>query len=820
MVCVCSYCGRYYIHYPFICIDDVQVLENKVLSSGCRSSLIILCANHSYDLRKLHNENEESLLHIACRSGHLDIVRALIEIYHCSLEITDKFGNSPCHMAFEAGQLIIMDYFDKCPYPLYYPSKNSAGNTLLHLACMAGSIPLIRMIIVGHSCNLPASERNIKLNKYNDEVLSVLGRYGKMEDVHSRNRSGHTPLHIACLYNQAHVIKFFFHEYQETSNDSFTHQIPSLLNLAYEQRNYELASFLTSRLDMNYIAQQKCSYYGRRHGFKTKSDFSPFIVYPHFENFIEGEKCRLGDSEACSLVPEHILFSAARRGDKNMFDHISEFICDCDPSIFSSKNAYGDTLLHAVCVSCNAKLVKEIYNLLTINNHMKLDELKKAKNSFGYTCLHIVSELGSRELTEVFIDYGFSVNDRTYLGYTPLHLSVLYERKDVFEYLMTIPDVDLNIESSNDETPLNIAAAEANRIEYVKRIVEHDKHYANIKDNSGEIPLFNACRTHSMELVNKLLETSNILATNNRNENIAFIACRFQWTELFDQVYPQLKHDQSLLKAACYSYKTDEKSSDLKKKVPEVEMLSYLYKNYKDFFVENINKPCSESGLTLLQHVCKYHNVEAFKYLLILPECDCDAQSQDGNTVLHICCESNIKMLAHHCIEKCSISIHNKDGATALHVALASRHYSLLKSLLYKVEPSRLKTCISKKGDNILHAAAADSPASDIVSLILSKKLIHHCSKSLMTGNTALHIACDAYVLESAKYLMEADLEYTPESWYNKKHHSPLMSALRYNDFSYFEEIISLMPKKYQKKPFYMCRWSDGSDIVDVPLVL
>ena len=211
-----------------------------------------------------------------------------------------------------------------------------------------------------------------------------------------------------------------------------------------------------------------------------------------------------------------------------------------------------------------------------------------------------------------------------------------------------------------------------------------------------------------------------------------------------------------------------------------------------------------------MQHVCKYQNVEAFKYLLILPECDCDAQSQDGNTVLHIC----------YCIEKCSINIRNKDGATALHVALASRHYSLLKSLLCKVKPSELENCINIYGDNILHAAAADRHASDIVSFILSNKLIRHCSKSLKTGNTALHIACDAHTLESAKCLMEADLEYTPKSWYNKKHHSPLMSTIKHKNYSNFEEITSFMPKKYQQKPFYMCRWNDGSDIIEVPLVL
>ncbi len=85
-------------------------LEEQVMT-GDRSALLKLCRKPSFNAEKCFG-NGETLLHIACRMGHLDIVRALIEVCRCSLLVTDDHGNSPCHSACEAGQIKVMDYFD------------------------------------------------------------------------------------------------------------------------------------------------------------------------------------------------------------------------------------------------------------------------------------------------------------------------------------------------------------------------------------------------------------------------------------------------------------------------------------------------------------------------------------------------------------------------------------------------------------------------------------------------------------------------------------------------------------------------------------
>ena len=230
--------------------------------AGCRSSLLELSESSCFDYKTYRNEVGESLLHIACRLGHLDIVRALIEIYHMPLEINDEKGNSPCHSACEAGQLRVMDYFDKCPIKLSYNSRNLCGDTLLHLACKSGCVPLVRMLI----CDVHVGDH--KLNKYYDKLAGMKfpPLYG------SCNSSGHTPIHTACINDHVGVIKMFFTEHF-LDPSRLRSLIPSLLILAHQHKNNELITYFLAK-------ERACSFSincdrnlhpSERHGFQKSN---------------------------------------------------------------------------------------------------------------------------------------------------------------------------------------------------------------------------------------------------------------------------------------------------------------------------------------------------------------------------------------------------------------------------------------------------------------------------------------------------------------------------------------------------------------------
>ena len=96
--------------------NDFPKLMELILSSHC-------------DPRDIHNNLNETLLHVACRLGHFDIVRILVEIYECSLSKCDDNGFSPPDYACLYGHLCLIMYFNHCD--------------IKHICC-SGKIPPIR----------------------------------------------------------------------------------------------------------------------------------------------------------------------------------------------------------------------------------------------------------------------------------------------------------------------------------------------------------------------------------------------------------------------------------------------------------------------------------------------------------------------------------------------------------------------------------------------------------------------------------------------------------------------------------------------------
>lgn len=160
-------------------ISSDQIVKDlkKKVEEGHRPSLMKLLTDCKYDPNMIQNSEGETLLHLACRDGHLDIVHTLIEVYGCNLNIVDKSGNTPLHTACFNKQLKVVAYF--CQYSsslLTCVSVNYSGDTLLHAACKSGSVPLVRYII--QNIHLPKDilKPPLKLNAYQDDTLLFFKR--------------------------------------------------------------------------------------------------------------------------------------------------------------------------------------------------------------------------------------------------------------------------------------------------------------------------------------------------------------------------------------------------------------------------------------------------------------------------------------------------------------------------------------------------------------------------------------------------------------------------------------------------------------------
>ena len=158
--------------------------------------------------------NDGAAIHCACKAGHLDIVKFLIE-KGCDSESRNVAGATPLHFACWEGHLDITRFLVErkgCD-----PVCTTAGLTPLDLACWKGHLHIVKLLV----------------------ELGI--------DPKSTDGKGYTPLHVACQYGHLDIVKFLVVE-QHCNHLQPAAKKSSVtpLDLANSQSHLHVSSFLTS----------------------------------------------------------------------------------------------------------------------------------------------------------------------------------------------------------------------------------------------------------------------------------------------------------------------------------------------------------------------------------------------------------------------------------------------------------------------------------------------------------------------------------------------------------------------------------------------
>lgn len=111
-----------------------------------------------------------------------------------------------------------------------------------------------------------------------------------------------------------------------------------------------------------------------------------------------------------------------------------------------------DTLLHVLIRECKEEAA------LFLIEHCK-DNLMK-KNNEGYSVLHEVCKVGSRNLTQALLKNGLPVDEVAFsTGDAPIHIAVSNLYFDIVVELLDAPNSNsqLNLKNNANETPLSLA---------------------------------------------------------------------------------------------------------------------------------------------------------------------------------------------------------------------------------------------------------------------------------------------------------------------------------------------------------------------------
>ena len=94
-------------------------------------------------------------------------------------------------------------------------------------------------------------------------------------------------------------------------------------------------------------------------------------------------------------------------------------------------------------------------------------------------------------------------------GWTGLHISCYEGKKEIVEYLISHPKINVNKENEDGKTPLWIACWYG-REEIVKILLKDERVNVNKESKSGYTPLFSACVNGKEEIVKILLKVERV----------------------------------------------------------------------------------------------------------------------------------------------------------------------------------------------------------------------------------------------------------------------------------------------------------------------
>ena len=171
------------IKYMF---DELDRDGNTPLHTTCVNEdiellKIIIESNIKTTDISISNDNGDTALHIACRTGNFELVSLFMKFessnVHVSINAKDKCGDSPLHIACRKRSSKICMLLIHPKVHCDINAKDSSGNTPFHLACQFGLLKLCEELI----------DRNTDINTKNDVSDS--------------------PLILACRYCHFEVIK-------------------------------------------------------------------------------------------------------------------------------------------------------------------------------------------------------------------------------------------------------------------------------------------------------------------------------------------------------------------------------------------------------------------------------------------------------------------------------------------------------------------------------------------------------------------------------------------------------------------------------------
>eukprot|EP00357_Protocruzia_adherens_P030569 CAMPEP_0115019876 /NCGR_PEP_ID=MMETSP0216-20121206/29740_1 /TAXON_ID=223996 /ORGANISM="Protocruzia adherens, Strain Boccale" /LENGTH=1212 /DNA_ID=CAMNT_0002391501 /DNA_START=210 /DNA_END=3848 /DNA_ORIENTATION=+ len=722
---------------------------------------------------EVKDEHKNSLLHLACQKGDVEITKFLLENYRNAVEIylENDEKKTAMDLAIEGDHLECVEALHQEGHFNIILRRNKDSFGLLYHAAGLSDLSIAKYF----------TRQGLILNqKEKKSLMSTVLQEGNIElakflhehdfDFNEKNVYGMNYIHQAVIENQPELI-----EYLKTIGldiKETTEKGQNALHFASQLQTDEMMKYLVLSKEVPYIkdvlsyepihiAAEKGSLEVVKFLRDIGKDITALgpegkdcVILAIESQQLETVKFLRTHNKSNELFPLH---SAARVGNRKIFALLErqgcsstevnhqgmdtmevaihygqiDIISDLKLGGYDMKRRKGeneDTLMHLAVESGHIRVLRFLHSEASLSYRLT--------NNKGQTIVHLACEKGLLDIVKFLDKEGCNLDQKDDVGDSPIFYAIQSGYLNVVDYLFKA-DIKLD-QTDHRHRSCIIAAAAAGQLELLQYIHESGKVELTAKDDednslwhfgveSGSIPILDyLCRfSKERDQVNIRGQTALHLAVIKQEVQIVQFLC----SEGFDHTLQDSE---------------GRNSTNLAVESGNIEILQFLKGRGVDF------KTKSSGGWSLLELAVHHGHLRVVEFL---QESNVNINARDAKNgfLIHKAVKGgHLHVIEDLVCQGLDIDLKDFEGKTPLLVAAECGHLHIMKYLIGQ-KADIFQTDLN--GRNMMHAAAWGG-STEVFEYLYDSELMNIYDRDNY-GNTGLHVAVLNGQLTMLKYLYE-----------------------------------------------------------------